>query len=60
MISMHDGVNHTMGLPIIRASVDHGTAYNIAWKGEASHSSLVSAIQMAASLAASGHGRWRG
>lgn len=58
MISLHDGVNHTMGLPIIRASVDHGTAYDIAWQGQASHSSLVSAIEMASRLAVWGHGRW--
>ncbi len=51
MISMHDGVNITMGLPIIRASVDHGTAYNIAWRGEASSSSLISAIELAAKMA---------
>ncbi len=50
MISMHDGVNITMGLPIIRASVDHGTAYNIAWRGEASPSSLISAIELAARM----------
>lgn len=53
MISLHDGVNITMGLPIIRTSVDHGTAYDIAWQGKASHSSLVSAIQLAADLARS-------
>lgn len=56
MISMHDGVNITMGLPIIRTSVDHGTAYDIAWQGKASHSSLVSAIQLAAQLASSRQG----
>jgi 4-hydroxythreonine-4-phosphate dehydrogenase len=51
MISMHDGVNITMGLPIVRTSVDHGTAYDIAWQGKASHSSYVSAIELAAKLA---------
>jgi 4-hydroxythreonine-4-phosphate dehydrogenase len=51
MISMHDGVNITMGLPIVRTSVDHGTAYDIAWQGKASHSSYVSAIELAARLA---------
>jgi 4-hydroxythreonine-4-phosphate dehydrogenase len=47
MIHFHDGVNTTLGLPIIRTSVDHGTAYNIAWQGIASHESLVQAIKMA-------------
>jgi 4-hydroxythreonine-4-phosphate dehydrogenase len=51
MVSLHDGVNITMGLPIIRTSVDHGTAYDIAWKGLADPSSLVSAIGLAARLA---------
>ena len=43
-----DGVNTTLGLPIIRTSVDHGTAYDIAWQGIADHSSLIEAIKMAA------------
>ena len=43
-----DGVNTTLGLPIIRTSVDHGTAYPIAGSGTASHESLVAAIRMAA------------
>ena len=47
MIHFHDGVNTTLGLPIIRTSVDHGTAYDIAWQGIASHESLVQAIKMA-------------
>ncbi len=51
MISMHDGVNTTLGLPIIRTSVDHGTAFDIAWQNKASESSLISAIKLAAKLA---------
>ena len=51
MVSLHDGVNVTMGLPIVRTSVDHGTAYDIAWQGKASESSLISAIRLAAALA---------
>lgn len=51
MVSLHDGVNVTMGLPIIRTSVDHGTAYDIAWQGRASESSLISAVKLAAVLA---------
>jgi 4-hydroxythreonine-4-phosphate dehydrogenase len=43
-----DGVNTTLGLPIIRTSVDHGTAYDIAWQGIADPSSLIEAVKMAA------------
>jgi len=45
------GVNVTLGLPIIRTSVDHGTAFDIAWKGVADPQSLLAAIQVAAGLA---------
>ena len=51
MVSLHDGVNITMGLPIIRVSVDHGTAYNIAWQGVAEITSFISAIELASTLA---------
>ncbi|MDY0376064.1 MAG: 4-hydroxythreonine-4-phosphate dehydrogenase PdxA [Desulfobacterium sp.] len=51
MLHFSDGVNTTLGLPIIRTSVDHGTAYDIAWQGAADPSSLVSAIKMAATQA---------
>ncbi len=47
MIHFKDGVNTTLGLPIIRTSVDHGTAYDIAWKGIADPTSLMEAIFMA-------------
>ncbi len=43
-------VNVTLGLPIVRTSVDHGTAYDIAGRGTADHSSLVEAILLAARL----------
>jgi 4-phospho-D-threonate 3-dehydrogenase / 4-phospho-D-erythronate 3-dehydrogenase len=46
-----NGVNITLGLPIIRTSVDHGTAFDIAGKGIASEKSLVSAITYAAKMA---------
>lgn len=46
-------VNVTLGLPFIRTSVDHGTALEIAGTGQASHSSLVSAIDMALSMVTS-------
>ncbi|CAD7781095.1 D-threonate 4-phosphate dehydrogenase [Candidatus Methanoperedenaceae archaeon GB37] len=42
-----------MGLPIIRTSVDHGTAYDIAGKGIADEHSLVEAIKLAAKMAIS-------
>jgi 4-hydroxythreonine-4-phosphate dehydrogenase len=48
MIAMDKGVNMTVGLPFIRTSPDHGTAYDIAWKGVANPSSMIEAIKMAA------------
>ena len=45
------GVNLTAGLPFFRVSVDHGTAFDIAWQGKASESSMVEAILLAAELA---------
>ena len=47
MIHFTDGVNTTLGLPVIRTSVDHGTAYDIAGKGTANSGSLVAAVNMA-------------
>ncbi|HJQ27254.1 MAG TPA: 4-hydroxythreonine-4-phosphate dehydrogenase PdxA [Blastocatellia bacterium] len=46
-----EAVNVTLGLPIIRTSVDHGTAFDIAGRGVAEHSSLVEAVTLAARLA---------
>lgn len=51
LMHFEDGVNATLGLPIIRTSVDHGTAYDIAWKGVANHASLAAAIEMAVEMA---------
>ena len=48
MVHFHDGVNTTLGLPIVRTSVDHGTAYDIAGTGRAEPGSLVAAVRMAA------------
>ncbi len=48
MIHFSDGVNTTIGLPIIRTSVDHGTAYDIAGSGHADPGSLIAAVKMAA------------
>ena len=50
-LDMDHGVNVTLGLPIVRTSPDHGTAYDIAGKGVADPSSLIAAIQLAAELA---------
>src|SRR5690242_8762121 len=52
MLAFDTGVNITLGLPIIRTSVDHGTAFDIAWQGRADPRSLYSAINIAAALAA--------
>ncbi len=43
-------VTVTLGLPIVRTSVDHGTAFDIAWQGMASEESLIEAIRLAARL----------
>lgn len=51
-IAFDSAVNTTLGLPIIRTSVDHGTALDIAWQGKAKGSSLVEAFKLAAQLAA--------
>ena len=51
LLHFDDGVNVTLGLPIIRTSVDHGTAYNLAGTGRASDASLTAAIRMAAEMA---------
>jgi 4-hydroxythreonine-4-phosphate dehydrogenase len=51
LLDFENGVNVALGLPIIRTSVDHGTAFDIAWKGAASTKSLVSALEFAARLA---------
>jgi len=50
LIAMDEGVNVTLGIPIVRTSVDHGTAYDIAGKGVAREHSLVAAIRLAARL----------
>ncbi len=52
MLAFDTGVNITLGLPIIRTSVDHGTAFDIAWQGKAEVTSLFSAINVAADMAA--------
>ena len=46
-LAFEEAVNVTLGLPIIRTSVDHGTALDIAWQGKADPSSLKSAVRLA-------------
>ena len=60
LLHFDDGVNVTLGLPIIRTSVDHGTAYDLAGTGRASAESMKAALVMAAQMAAMGSGRVAG
>jgi 4-phospho-D-threonate 3-dehydrogenase / 4-phospho-D-erythronate 3-dehydrogenase len=50
-LAFEEAVNVTLGLPIVRTSVDHGTAFDIAWQGKADASSLTQAVKLAAKLA---------
>ncbi|WP_041916461.1 4-hydroxythreonine-4-phosphate dehydrogenase PdxA [Desulfocapsa sulfexigens] len=50
LLHFKDGVNVTLGLPIVRTSVDHGTAYDIAGKGIADPSSLAAAVALATQI----------
>jgi 4-hydroxythreonine-4-phosphate dehydrogenase len=49
-LAFDSAVNTTLGLPIVRTSVDHGTALDIAWQGKASAGSLFCAVRLAAKL----------
>ena len=51
LLGMHEAVNITLGLPIIRTSVAHGTAFDLAWQGRAQITGLKQAIETAAQLA---------
>lgn len=51
LLGMHGAVNVTLGLPIVRTSVAHGTAADLAWKGVAETSGMIAATEAAASLA---------
>jgi len=51
LLAFGKAVNVTLGLPIVRTSVDHGTAFDIAGRGIADHGSLVEAVRLAARLA---------
>ncbi|MGK2960462.1 MAG: D-threonate 4-phosphate dehydrogenase [Candidatus Malihini olakiniferum] len=51
LLGFYDGVNLTAGLPFIRTSADHGTAFDIAWTGKAKSKSMAISIQLAMQLA---------
>ena len=51
LLAFGRAVNVTLGLPIVRTSVDHGTAFDIAGRGEADPSSMIEAVLLAARLA---------
>ncbi len=57
MLAFDDSVNVSVGLPIIRTSVDHGTAFDIAGTGRARESSLLAAIDVALQMVAARRGR---
>jgi 4-hydroxythreonine-4-phosphate dehydrogenase len=52
MVAFEQGINWTLGLPFIRTSPDHGTAYDIAGQGRANPSSMIAAVRLAKKLAA--------
>jgi len=52
LLGWQDAVNVTLGLPIIRTSPDHGTAFDIAGRNAADPSSMIAAINLAIDLAA--------
>ena len=58
-LAFDEGVNVTLGLPFIRTSPDHGTAFDIAGTGRANPSSLIAALRLAARMAARRHERDR-
>jgi len=49
-LAFDSAINTTLGLPVIRTSVDHGTAFDIAWQGRASANSLLEAVKLAVKL----------
>jgi 4-hydroxythreonine-4-phosphate dehydrogenase len=54
LIAFDRVVNVTLGLPIVRTSPSHGTAFDIAWKGQASATGIIAALQVAAQLVPKG------
>ncbi len=56
LLGMHRAVNVTLGLPIVRTSVAHGTAFDLAWRRRAETGSMIEAIRVAARLASGRRG----
>jgi len=54
LLSFYEGVNMTLGIPLLRVSPDHGTAYDIAWKGVADYRSSLKALELIEELAVKG------
>jgi 4-hydroxythreonine-4-phosphate dehydrogenase len=54
VLSFGEAVNVTLGLPLVRTSVDHGTGYDVAWQGTADPSGMVGAIELAERLVRAG------
>jgi 4-hydroxythreonine-4-phosphate dehydrogenase len=52
LVAFGDAVNITMGLSIPRTSVDHGTAYDIAWTGKADPTGMIAAMRLGDQLGA--------
>jgi 4-hydroxythreonine-4-phosphate dehydrogenase len=50
LVAFGSAVNVTMGLSVVRTSVDHGTGYDIAWRGEADDAGMLAALRLAARL----------
>ena len=57
MVGFEKGVNVTLGLPIIRTSVDHGTVFGKAGKGTADPTSMIEAIKLGAVMCSTGHSK---
>jgi len=57
LLAFGTSVNVTLGLPIIRTSVDHGTAFDIAGRNAADPGSMIAAVRLAATLAGAGRGK---
>jgi 4-hydroxythreonine-4-phosphate dehydrogenase len=57
MVDFEDAVNVTLGLPIVRTSPDHGTAYDLAGTGRARPASMAAAVRLATAMRATRRGR---
>jgi 4-hydroxythreonine-4-phosphate dehydrogenase len=53
LLAQHEAVNVTLGLPIVRTSVAHGTAFDLAWQGRAQTSGMIEAVRVGSRLCAS-------